>query len=84
MKNENPSMLIMDHCPFHQSAGIAIQLGSSEGGAILLWLPAYHPQLNPIELGFNKFKALLKRERWLLFLNSHEHLMRTLRKISIE
>ena len=29
-------------------------------GARLLYLPPYHPELNPIELAWSKLKALLK------------------------
>jgi transposase len=29
-------------------------------GATLLYLPAYSPDLNPIEMAFSKFKALLR------------------------
>ncbi len=29
-------------------------------GATLLYLPAYRPDLNPIELAFSKFKGLLR------------------------
>ena len=30
-------------------------------GAFLLYLPAYSPDLNPIELAFSKLKALLRK-----------------------
>jgi transposase len=29
-------------------------------GAMLMYLPAYSPNFNPIEMAFSKFKALLR------------------------
>ncbi|MBF0561713.1 MAG: transposase [Alphaproteobacteria bacterium] len=51
--------LIMDNVSFHKVAGI--QAAIEARGARLLYLPAYSPDLNPIEKAFAKLKALLRR-----------------------
>ena len=50
--------MIMDNLGSHKVAGVreAIEAAS----ASLLFLPAYSPDLNPIEMAFAKLKALLR------------------------
>jgi transposase len=52
-------LFIMDNLPNHKAAGVrnAIEVC----GARLVYLPAYSPDLNPIEQIFAKLKALLRR-----------------------
>lgn len=47
----------------------------------LLFLPAYTPEFNPIELAFNKYKSLLRRVRPLLLQFKEGPLMRTLSRM---
>jgi transposase len=51
-------VVVMDNLPAHKVRGVrqAIEAAS----ATLLYLPAYSPDFNPIEMAFSKFKALLR------------------------
>ncbi|QJS31953.1 hypothetical protein RLTA1_32080 (plasmid) [Rhizobium leguminosarum bv. trifolii TA1] len=51
--------VILDNVGFHKSDR-ADQLVKAKG-AWLLFLPAYSPDLNPIEMAFSKLKALLRK-----------------------
>ena len=51
-------IVIMDNLPAHKIAEVREIIESI--GAILLYLPPYSPDLNPIEQLFAKFKALLR------------------------
>ena len=51
-------VVVMDNLPAHKGAAIG-QLIEARG-ARLLYLPAYSPDLNPIELMFAKLKHLLR------------------------
>ncbi|MGO7258684.1 transposase, partial [Rhizobium brockwellii] len=52
-------VVILDNVGFHKSDR-ADQLVKAKG-AWLLFLPAYSPDLNPIEMAFSKLKALLRK-----------------------
>ncbi|MGO8654087.1 transposase, partial [Rhizobium ruizarguesonis] len=52
-------VVILDNVGCHKSDR-ADQLGKAKG-AWLLFLPAYSPYLNPIEMAFSKLKALLRK-----------------------
>jgi transposase len=52
-------IVIMDNLPSHKVAGVRKAIETA--GAILLYLPPYSPDLNPIELAFSKLKALLRK-----------------------
>jgi transposase len=52
-------VVIMDNLPSHKVAGVREAVEAR--GAILLYLPAYSPDLNPIEQWFAKLKALLRK-----------------------
>ena len=52
-------VVILDNVGFHKSEK-AEQLIKAKG-AWLLFLPAYSPDLNPIEMAFSKLKALLRK-----------------------
>jgi transposase len=51
-------IVIMDNLPAHKSA--TAQQAIQSKGAWLLFLPAYSPDLNPIEMAFSKLKAHLR------------------------
>ncbi len=51
-------IVILDNLPAHKSAAAEATIRAR--GAWLLFLPPYSPDLNPIEMGFAKLKALLR------------------------
>lgn len=51
-------IVVMDNLPAHKVAGVRQAIEAA--GARLLYLPAYSPDFNPIEMAFAKFKALLR------------------------
>jgi transposase len=52
-------IFFMDNLPAHKVAGV--QEAIEAVGATTLYLPPYSPDLNPIEMAFSKFKALLRK-----------------------
>ena len=52
-------IVIMDNLPAHKVAGVREAIEAA--GATRLFLPAYSPDFNPIEMAFAKLKALLKK-----------------------
>ena len=56
---EPGTVVILDNLATHKSAKAAEVLKSH--GCWLLFLPAYSPDLNPIEMAFSKLKAHLRR-----------------------
>jgi transposase len=47
----------MDNLPAHKVHGVR---QAEAAGATLMYLPAYSPDFNPIEMAFSKCKALLR------------------------
>ena len=54
-------LVVMDNLSAHHNGQVK-QLITSKG-ADVLYLPAYSPDLNPIELSFSKLKAMLRKEK---------------------
>jgi len=52
-------VVVMDNLPAHKP--IAIREALEAAGAVMLFLPPYSPDFNPIELAFSKIKAFLKK-----------------------
>ena len=52
-------IVIMDNLPAHKVSGVRQAIEAA--GAVLLYLPPYSPDLNPIEQLFAKLKALLRK-----------------------
>jgi transposase len=52
-------IVVMDNLPTHKVAGVEEAI--KRGGATLHYLQKYSPDLNPIELPYSKFKALLRK-----------------------
>ena len=50
--------VVMDNLSSHKVAGVRAAIEAA--GAALLYLPAYSPDLNPIEMAFAKLKSLLR------------------------
>jgi transposase len=51
-------VVVMDNLPAHKVRGVRQAIEAA--GATLMYLPAYSPDFNPIEMAFSKFKALLR------------------------
>lgn len=51
-------VVVMDNLSSHKVKGVRESIESA--GASIKYLPAYSPDLNPIELAFSKFKKLLR------------------------
>lgn len=52
-------IVVMDNLPAHKPGGVRRAIEAA--GVMLLYLPPYSPDFNPIEMAFAKLKALLKR-----------------------
>ena len=52
-------IVVMDNLPAHKPAGVRRAIEAT--GALLLYLPPYSPDFNPIEMAFSKLKAILKK-----------------------
>jgi transposase len=52
-------LVVMDNLPAHKVVGVRQAI--ERAGATLRYLPPYSPDLNPIEMAFSKFKALLRK-----------------------
>lgn len=53
------SVVIMDNATFHK--GVLMKKAIEEAGHILLYLPPYSPDLNPIEKKWSQAKAIRRR-----------------------
>ncbi len=53
-------VVVMDNLSSHKAA--AVRRAIRAAGALLLFLPPYSPDLNPIEQAFSKLKTLLRKE----------------------
>ncbi len=51
-------VVVMDNLPAHKVHGVRQAIEAA--GARLIYLPAYSPDFNPIEMAFSKLKALLR------------------------
>jgi transposase len=69
-------IVIMDNLPSHKVHGIRAAIEAA--GAKLRYLPAYSPDLNPIEMAFSKLKAILKG----VAARTHDHLWQTIARCS--
>jgi transposase len=52
-------IVVMDNLPAHKPAGVRRAIEAA--GALLLYLPPYSPDFNPIEMAFAKLKAMLRK-----------------------
>ncbi len=51
-------VVVMDNLGAHRAVGVREAIEAV--GARIMYLPPYHPELNPIELAWSKLKAMLK------------------------
>lgn len=63
-------VIIMDNAPFHNSCRIKELIENA--GCELLFLPAYSPDLNPIEHWWHKIKTAIRKELPLHDFNIHK------------
>ena len=72
-------MVIIDNLSCHKVQGVAEAIAAC--GAQLCYLPAYSPDLNPIEMAFSKLKALLRKaaaRHWNDLLEAVTHALDTI------
>ena len=62
------SIAVMDNCAVHHVP--IVEDLFTNAGVLLLWLPPYSPDLNPIEEAFSSVKAYLKQHHDILHLTS--------------
>lgn len=60
-KLSSKSVIIMDNAAFHKA--VAIQQAIHDAGHILLYLPPYCPDLNPIEHKWAQAKSIRRKNR---------------------
>lgn len=58
------SVIIMDNASFHRTE--EVKLACERAGVLLIFLPPYSPDKNPIEEWFGQFKAFIKKE-WKVY-----------------
>ena len=70
----NPmSIALMDNCSIHHTQEVADLF--LEAGILLIFLPPYSPDLNPIELAFGYVKGYLKEHQDLLGVMPHKDIV---------
>ena len=66
--SSSKSIAVMDNCAVHHVP--IVEDLFTNAGVLLLWLPPYSPDLNPIEEAFSSVKAYLKQHDDILQLIS--------------
>ena len=64
---------VMDNCSIHHTEDVAKLFQNA--GILLMFLPPYSPDTNPIELAFGYVKAYLKEHQDLLGFINHTHIV---------
>ena len=88
--NGNPvliagDIIVLDNCPTRHNAGeFALGQCLDTLGIDVVYLPPYSPEMNPVELVFQKLNIVLKREELelLVFINLHAALYCAIEEIS--
>lgn len=71
---EYGDLILMDNCATHHYAGgYILAEWLDEQGIDVVYLPVYSPELNPIELVFNKLKTLAKQDNIKTVFNRNIH-----------
>jgi transposase len=73
-------LVVIDNLPSHKVKGIREAIEAA--GAKLAYLPAYSPDLNPIEQAFSKIKALLRKAAARSIKALYKAIGRIIKKIS--
>lgn len=79
--------VILDNCPIHHNeAGYALGEWLDSIGVEVVYLPTYSPELNPIELAFNKLKKIAVREeiREVFARSVHDGIYACLEEITVD
>jgi transposase len=79
--------IILDNCPTHHyDGGYALGEWMNSVGIEVVYLPTYSPELNPIELAFNKLKKLALREeiREVFVRNVHDGVYTCLEELTLD
>ena len=58
---DRPVVLVLDNASYHHAADVQACLSLFQDRVMVVWLPPYSPDLNPIEMAFSKLKALLRK-----------------------
>lgn len=67
-------IVVFDNCRTHHYAGgFALAQWLDAMGIDVVYLPTYSPELNPIELVFQKLKIVLKREEMQQLVSADLH-----------
>jgi transposase len=74
-------IVILDNCTAHKVSGVKKAIEAC--GAKALYLPAYSPDLNPVELLWSKVKAILRREKARTFESLEKALKIALDSVSV-
>jgi transposase len=75
-------VVIMDSLAVHKVAGVRKAI--EDVGASLKYLPAYSPDMNPIEMAFSKLKAHLRKAKERTVGNLWDRIGETLGKFSAQ
>lgn len=78
--------VILDNCPTHHSeGGYVLAEWLDNLGIEVIYLPTYSPELNPIELAFNKLKKIAIRDenRRAFTRNVHEGVYKCLEQLTV-
>ena len=74
-------IVVLDNCTAHKVAGVKKAIEAC--GATALYLPAYSPDFNPVELLWSKVKAILRREKARTFQALEKALKLALDSVSV-
>jgi transposase len=74
-------IVILDNCTAHKVAGVKEAIEAY--GAKVLYLPAYSPDFNPVELLWSKVKAILRKEKARTFETLEKSLKLALDSVSV-
>ena len=78
--------VILDNCATHHfEGGYALAKSFDNIGVEVVYLPTYSPELNPIELAFNKLKKVAQKDeiREVFARNVHEGVYESLKEITV-
>ena len=73
------SVVVMDNASTYMN--IEVENAIKEAGAVLIYMPPYSPELNPIENFFNIYKSYLKRNEERMAHNWMEVHMEALQQV---
>jgi transposase len=75
-------IVVLDNCTAHKVFGVKHALDAC--GAKILYLPAYSPDLNPVELLWSKVKAILRKVKARTFETLENALKLALDSVSVQ